>query len=249
MTTVTTSVFLAISDPTRRAVLDLLATGSRKAGDIAARFRHLTQPAVSRHLKVLREAGLVNVEVNAQQRIYELKPEGLTELYEWVAKYQAMWPDTLEALERYLDARAVRQSRRGRSDDERNPSNGSEVPAREASGGLNMHRQVSRHADPGDRVLVTTPHSSRAGTLTFEGDYATISFERRIRHPIQVVWEALTESEHLARWYMTRAHLEAREGGSIDYWSGPAQYHVTGKILTWQPPRVFEHEWNVEPRK
>ena len=114
MTIVTTNVFLAISDPTRRAVLDLLATGSRKAGDIAARFRHLTQPAVSRHLKVLREAGLANVEVNAQQRIYELRPEGLTELYEWVAKYQAMWPDTLEALERYLDARAIHQKPKGK---------------------------------------------------------------------------------------------------------------------------------------
>jgi len=108
-TTVTTNVFLAISDPTRRAVLDLLATGSRRAGDIAARFRHLTQPAVSRHLRVLRDAGLVNVHVNAQQRIYELRPEGLAELYEWVAKYQAIWPDTLEALERYLGAKAVGQ--------------------------------------------------------------------------------------------------------------------------------------------
>src|SRR5256885_15434670 len=97
MTIVTTNVFLAISDPTRRAVLDLLATGSRKAGDIAARFRHLTQPAVSRHLKVLREAGLVNVEVNAQQRIYELKPEGLAGLYEWGAKYQTKWPGTPQA--------------------------------------------------------------------------------------------------------------------------------------------------------
>src|SRR2546423_6097552 len=106
MTIVTTNVFLAISDPTRRAVLDLLTTGSRKAGDIAARFRHLTQPAVSRHLKVLREAGLVNVEVHAQQRIYELKPEGLAELYEGGAKYQAMWAHTLEAPERDLDARA-----------------------------------------------------------------------------------------------------------------------------------------------
>src|SRR3989442_2213418 len=113
MTTVTTSVFLAISDPTRRAVLDLLATGSRKAGDIAARFRHLTQPAVSRHLKVLREAGLVNVEVNAQQRIDELKPEGLTELYEGGRKYQAIWPANLEALGRYLHAPAVRPKAEG----------------------------------------------------------------------------------------------------------------------------------------
>src|SRR5438093_3345012 len=140
------------------------------------------------------------------------------------------------------------KSRRGRSDDERDPSSGSKVREREASGGLNMHRQVSRHADPGDRIQVTTPHSSRAGTLTFEGDYATISFERRIRHPIQVVWAALTESEHLARWYMTRARLDARQGGSIDYWSGPAQYHMTGKILTWQPPSVLQQEMNCVTR-
>src|SRR5207245_11799891 len=108
MTIVTTNVFLAISDPTRRAVLDLLATGSRKAGDIAARFHYLTQPAVSRHLKVLREAGLVSGEVNAQQRIYEFKPEGLTGLYEWGAKYQGSWPGTIERLGRYVTCRAGR---------------------------------------------------------------------------------------------------------------------------------------------
>lgn len=96
---------------------------------------------------------------------------------------------------------------------------------------------------------MTTFHSSRAGTLTFEGDYATLTFERRISHPVQVVWEALTEPEHLARWYLTKARVEAREGGSIDYLTGPAQVHVTGKILIWEPPRVFEHEWNVEPQK
>src|SRR5437867_3311509 len=109
-----------------------------------------------------------------------------------------------------MPGRSVK-SRRGRSDEEPSPSNGHRVDAREASGGLNMHRQVSRHPRPGERIQVTTPHSSRAGTVTFEGDYATITFERRIRHPIQVVWEALTESEHLARWYMTKARLDARE--------------------------------------
>ena len=96
---------------------------------------------------------------------------------------------------------------------------------------------------------MTAGRPSRSGTVTFEGEYATITFERSIQHSIRVVWEALTESEHLARWYMTRARLDAREEGSIDYRSGPAQYHVTGKILVWQPPRVFEHEWNVELRK
>ncbi len=107
-------VFSAIADPTRRAVLDLLALGSRNAGDIAAEFPRLTQPGVSRHLKVLRDAELVVVTVKAQQRIYTIKPEGLVELYEWVAKYQAMWPDTLDALERYLDARAVGEKAKGK---------------------------------------------------------------------------------------------------------------------------------------
>ncbi len=100
-------VFAAIADPTRRRVLDLLAAGSRNAGDIAAAFPRLTQPGVSRHLRILRTLHLVNVTVRAQQRIYALNPEGLADLYAWVAKYQAMWPETLDALEHYLDAGAA----------------------------------------------------------------------------------------------------------------------------------------------
>lgn len=99
--------FAAIADPTRRRILDLLSGGSHAAGDIAAHFPRLTQPGVSRHLRVLRDAHLVDVEVRKQQRIYALKPEGLAELYEWVAKYQAMWPETLDSLERYLNARVA----------------------------------------------------------------------------------------------------------------------------------------------
>src|SRR5256714_12721855 len=110
--TVTKTVFSAISAPTRRAVLDLLAGGSRTAGAIAARFPRLTQPAISKHLKVLRDTELVDVTVRAQERIYTIKPQGLAELYEWVAKYQAMWPDTPEALERYLDAKAAGEKAR-----------------------------------------------------------------------------------------------------------------------------------------
>lgn len=123
------------------------------------------------------------------------------------------------------------------------------IPTGDASGGLIMPRSESPRAGQGGQIQMTATRPSRGGTVTFEGEYATITFERSIRHPIRVVWEALTESEHLARWYMTRARLDAREGGNIDYRSGPAQYHVTGKILVWQPPRVFEHEWNVEPRR
>jgi DNA-binding transcriptional ArsR family regulator len=107
-------VFSAIVDPTRRAILDLLARSPHNAGSIATAFPRLTQPGVSRHLKVLRKAKLVEVTVRAQQRIYKLNPDGLAELYEWVAKYQAMWPATLDALERYLDARAASEKPKGK---------------------------------------------------------------------------------------------------------------------------------------
>ena len=106
--------FSVIADPTRRRILDLLASGARAAGRIAAEFPRLTQPGVSRHLRVLRDARLVEVTVRAQQRIYAVRPEGLAELYEWIAKYQAMWPERLDALERYLDARAAGEKGKGR---------------------------------------------------------------------------------------------------------------------------------------
>lgn len=107
-------VFAAIADPTRRRILDLLTQDARAAGEIAARFPRLTQPGVSRHLRILREARLVNVTVRAQQRIYALNAEGLADLYSWVAKYQALWPETLDALERYLDAGAADEKSKGR---------------------------------------------------------------------------------------------------------------------------------------
>ncbi len=93
------------------------------------------------------------------------------------------------------------------------------------------------------------PSGPRAGRLTFEGDFATLTFERTIRHPVEAVWEAITDPQHLAQWYLTEARLDPRRGGTIDYLSGPNRLHVTGKILAWEPPRLFEHEWNVEPRK
>lgn len=89
---------------------------------------------------------------------------------------------------------------------------------------------------------------SGTGAVTYEGDTATITFERRIRHPVEAVWAALTEPGQLARWYLTEARIEGRPGGSLDYVSGPNRLHVTGKVLTWDPPRVFEHEWNLEPQ-
>ena len=106
----TTTVFSAIADPNRRAMIDLLSTRPRSAGEIVSSFPKLTQPGVSQHLRVLREAQLVSVTVQAQQRIYSLKPEGLRELHDWVAKYQEFWGTKIDLLEEHLDSKAFKHS-------------------------------------------------------------------------------------------------------------------------------------------
>lgn len=95
-------VFEAIAEPNRRALLDLLAEGERSAGDLVASLPSLTQPAVSRHLRILRDVGLVEVRPEAQRRIYALRPERLAELDRWLSRYRRYWSDHLDALERHL---------------------------------------------------------------------------------------------------------------------------------------------------
>ena len=86
------------------------------------------------------------------------------------------------------------------------------------------------------------------GAVLMEGDRATLVFRRRLPHPPEAVWKALTDPSELVNWYMTKAVIDGREGGTIDFLAGPSRLHVTGRILTWDPPKVFEHEWKVAPR-
>jgi DNA-binding transcriptional ArsR family regulator len=95
-------VFEAVADPSRRALLDVLADGERSAGELVATLPRLTQPAVSRHLRVLREVGLVEVRPDAQRRIYALRPDGLVEIDEWIGRYRRYWARHLDALEEHL---------------------------------------------------------------------------------------------------------------------------------------------------
>ncbi|MCO7220934.1 helix-turn-helix transcriptional regulator [Klenkia sp. PcliD-1-E] len=95
-------VFAVLADPTRRAVLDLLADGERTAGDLAQAAPALTQPAVSRHLRVLRDAGLVRVRVDGQRRVYRLDPAPLTEVDAWVDRYRPRWTSALGRLATHL---------------------------------------------------------------------------------------------------------------------------------------------------
>ena len=93
----------ALADSTRRQILDLLRERPRLVGELTE-STGLSQPGTSKHLRVLREAGLVRVRQEAQRRWYELCPEPLAELDDWLAPYRWMWEDRLDALERHLDA-------------------------------------------------------------------------------------------------------------------------------------------------
>ncbi|MCB9758793.1 MAG: helix-turn-helix transcriptional regulator [Alphaproteobacteria bacterium] len=96
-------VFRAVADPTRRAILDLLRDGRACAvTDLVDHF-DVTQPAISQHLKVLREAGLVSVTRDGRRRLYALNPEPLRAVYDWVAHYERFWSSKLGALGAYLD--------------------------------------------------------------------------------------------------------------------------------------------------
>jgi DNA-binding transcriptional ArsR family regulator len=95
--------FSAVADPRRRAMLDLLVKRERSAGELVSAFPDISQPAVSKHLRILKEEGLVDMRVQAQQRIYTLQPNGLAELDAWIAKYKVFWTDRLDSLERHLD--------------------------------------------------------------------------------------------------------------------------------------------------
>ncbi len=96
------STFEVLAEPRRREILDLLRDGERLVGDLVDRLT-LSQPTVSKHLKVLRSAGLVEVRQDAQRRWYRLRPAPLAEIDAWLAPYRRMWTDSLDALERHLD--------------------------------------------------------------------------------------------------------------------------------------------------
>jgi DNA-binding transcriptional ArsR family regulator len=96
------TAFEIIAEPNRRAILTLLVSSEQSVGEIERQLR-MTQPAVSKHLRVLREAGFVESTVDAQRRLYRLKPESLQEVDAWLAQFRRFWTTHVDALERYLD--------------------------------------------------------------------------------------------------------------------------------------------------
>ena len=96
------SAFAVIAEPNRRAILSLLASSDRSVNEIEQRLR-MPQPSVSKHLRVLREAGFVESRVDAQRRVYRIRPEPLKELDDWLAPFRRYWSAHVDALERHLD--------------------------------------------------------------------------------------------------------------------------------------------------
>ncbi|WP_094027473.1 ArsR/SmtB family transcription factor [Nocardia cerradoensis] len=100
------STFEALAEPRRREILDLLRRREYLVGELVTELR-LAQPTVSKHLKILRGAGLVEVRHDAQRRWYRLRPQPLTELDRWLAPYRQLWDTSLDALARHLDVMAA----------------------------------------------------------------------------------------------------------------------------------------------
>jgi DNA-binding transcriptional ArsR family regulator len=103
-----TTAFDVIADPTRRRILELIRDRERSVGDLVTELT-VSQPGVSKHLRVLRDAGLVDVRADAQRRWYRLRAEPLAEVDAWIAPYRRFWADRLDALERHLDDEADRK--------------------------------------------------------------------------------------------------------------------------------------------
>jgi DNA-binding transcriptional ArsR family regulator len=97
------TVFDVLAEPNRRRILDLLIGSERPVGQLVARLE-LSQPAVSKHLRILKEAGLVEVRGDAQRRLYRVRPEPLQAIDEWLEPYRRIWASSLDALERHLDS-------------------------------------------------------------------------------------------------------------------------------------------------
>lgn len=93
--------FSALADPTRRGIVDLLSRGEKDASTIAAEFP-ISKPAISRHLTVLREGGIITVRKHAQRRIYSLRPDGLLDVDRWLSRYRSLWSERLDTLEQAL---------------------------------------------------------------------------------------------------------------------------------------------------
>jgi DNA-binding transcriptional ArsR family regulator len=111
------SSFAIIAEPNRRAILSMLASSERSVGEIEHQLG-MSQPSVSKHLRVLREAGFVESRVDAQRRLYRIRPEPLMEVDAWLGPFRRFWSAHIDALERHLDRMSQTSKRKGKKDEQ-----------------------------------------------------------------------------------------------------------------------------------
>lgn len=112
------TTFEALAEPTRRHILDLLRERPRLVGELVDLLQ-MSQPLISKHLRVLREVGLVNVRQDAQRRWYELRPEPLAEIDDWLASYRHLWEDRFERLDDVLNELQEKEQKHGKTESDR----------------------------------------------------------------------------------------------------------------------------------
>jgi DNA-binding transcriptional ArsR family regulator/uncharacterized protein YndB with AHSA1/START domain len=251
------TTFAALAEPNRRRILDLLADAERPVGELVGALG-VSQPAVSKHLRVLREAGLVEVRGDAQRRLYRVRAQPLRDLDEWLRPYRRLWASSLDALDAHLAT-----IERDREDD-----GGGIGHRRTASGAVVGPPEWSPVRPSTDRSLAgpsaTTernaandrplPRGERQmtdldeyGTLERRGDGAVLSFRRRFAHPQAQVWRALTEPEQLERWFPTTINGERAAGARLSFAHRDiALPPFDGEMLAFEPPRLMELRWGED---
>jgi uncharacterized protein YndB with AHSA1/START domain len=110
-----------------------------------------------------------------------------------------------------------------------------------------IYEKVERHLSTDEKQSNKPLNPGSKGTVNIEGEYAALKFERRLFHPKDVVWKAITDPEELAGWMNTKAVIDGRNSGTIDFVNTVSGFHTTGRILTWDPLCVFEYEWHIAP--
>jgi DNA-binding transcriptional ArsR family regulator/uncharacterized protein YndB with AHSA1/START domain len=184
-------IFEAISEPNRRYILELLSVHEHTVGELVEKTG-LSQPGVSKHLRVLRNAGLVQVRHEGQRHWYQLRAEPLAEIDAWLEPYRQFWTSRLDALEKSLD-------------------------------------------EEESKTLEATVQKINGGYVA--------RFERHLKHPVNKVWEALTQPEKLSNW-LADAKMELVKGGKIELTFSLTEGNVmVGKITEVEPQSVLEYTW------
>lgn len=98
-----------------------------------------------------------------------------------------------------------------------------------------------------ERINDTTMKTDSKGSITYEGEYVSLMYQRRLPHPRETIWKEITDPKQLSGWMNTTAIINGRSGGTIDFVNTVSGFHTSGNILVWEPNTVFEHEWHIAP--